>query len=76
MPIPVGGRVSDGPSQLAPSHDLSSLEGERPEDLPLRFDPIKVRGALGREDKLPPGMGQGEQKHVHRPVDVEVVEDP
>src|SRR5579859_6788344 len=74
MLVPVGGCSLDRAGDLGPTLETTPFERERAEHFPPRLDQVQVGRTLGLEDELPAGMGQREQQHVGRPMDVEVVD--
>src|SRR4051812_24403439 len=67
--VPVCGGTLDGLLDLGTSIEPSALESQRAQHFPPRLDEVEVGRILWLEHELPAWVGQGEQQHVHQPVD-------
>lgn len=73
--IPVRSGCFHGYSHLVPSLKAPSLQGQRTQDFPPRFNQIQVGRIGGLIDKLPARMMDHEQQQVVAMVHVQIIQD-
>src|SRR3954447_10448528 len=71
--VPVRGGTLDGFFDLGPGFEAAPFESQRAQDLPPRLNQVQVGRVFGLEHELPARVGQSEEQHIGRAVDVEVV---